>query len=184
VFGSAAPRPVLGAVDQAGADGIRQHVLDRRLEVIFVMDHPRGEALGQEGASPPVTGVVFARVMAVEPVEGAGELARRSLDDDVVVRSHDAVGMKRQAGPSHSSSEVDHEEQPIAVVAEEHRLPDRLSRDVEEAGRQVAAADSSHGFDATREPAPATPVVPLPSPIRHGFASRDECQTLVAARTA
>jgi hypothetical protein len=61
------------------------------------MDDPGGEALGQEGAFPPVASVVLARVVAVEPVEGAGELVRRSLDDRVVVRPHDAVGMEREA---------------------------------------------------------------------------------------
>jgi len=144
VFGSTAPGPVLGTVDEAGADGIRQHVLDRRLEVILVLDHPGGEALGQERASPPVSRVVLAGVMAVEPVEGAGELTGRSLDDNVVVRSHDAAGMKREAGAPHGSSEVEHEQEPIAVVTEEHRLRDRVGGDVKEPGRQVGAANSSH----------------------------------------
>jgi hypothetical protein len=108
------------------------------------MDHPGGETLGQEGASSTVASVVLACVVAVEPVEGAGEHLRRSFDDRVIVGSHDAIGMQRQACSSHGSSEVDHEEQPVAVVAEKHRFGDRESGDVKETGGQVGAADSSH----------------------------------------
>jgi hypothetical protein len=146
VFGSTAPGPVLGSIDEASAHRVVEDVGDRRLEVILVLDHPGGEALPQQRASPFVTRVVLTRVVAVEPVERAGEHRGRSLDDDVVVRSHDAIGVEREARPSDCPSEVEHEEDPIAVVTEEHRLWDRESRDVEEAGRQVGTADSSHLF--------------------------------------
>lgn len=119
------------------------------------MDHP-GVALPEQGAPALVASVVLARVVAVEPMERAGELVRGSLDDGVVVRAHDAIGMQRETCPSHGSPQVDHEEQAVAVVAEEHRLGDRVRRDVEEAGRQVGAADTSHPSDATREPPPET----------------------------
>jgi hypothetical protein len=67
--GSAAPRPILGALDEAGADGVVEDVLDRRLEMILVVDDPGGEALAEQGAPAFVARIVLARVMAVQPVE-------------------------------------------------------------------------------------------------------------------
>jgi hypothetical protein len=62
------------------------------------------------------------------------------------MRPHEAVGMEREARPSDCPSEVEHEEEPIAVVAEKHRLRDRVGGDVEEPRRQVGTADAGHGW--------------------------------------
>jgi hypothetical protein len=45
---SAAPGPVVGALDEARADRVVEDVLDRRLEVILVAHDPGGEALAEQ----------------------------------------------------------------------------------------------------------------------------------------
>jgi hypothetical protein len=45
--GSAAPGPVLGAFDEARADGVVEDVLDGLLQVILVVDDPGAEALAE-----------------------------------------------------------------------------------------------------------------------------------------
>jgi hypothetical protein len=74
VFGlacDATPRPVLPALDEPGANGVVQHVLDRGGEVLLVPDHASPEAFGEEGAEASVPRIVLARVVAVEPLHRA-----------------------------------------------------------------------------------------------------------------
>jgi hypothetical protein len=50
VFGSegpAAPRPILGALDEARANRVVEDVFDGRLQVIVVADHPGREPLAE-----------------------------------------------------------------------------------------------------------------------------------------
>jgi hypothetical protein len=63
-----APRPVLRAPDEAGADGIVEDVFEGGGVVVFVVDDPRGEALREEGALAAEAGVVFPGVVALEPL--------------------------------------------------------------------------------------------------------------------
>jgi hypothetical protein len=142
--GSPAPGPVLGALDKGGADWVVEDVVDCRLEMILVVDDPGGEALAEQGTSAFVACVVLAGEVAVQPVERRGEHLVRALDGRVVVRPHQAVGMEGQAGAPDRPSEVEQEEEIVAVVVKQHRLLDRVGRDVEVAGRQVRAANTSH----------------------------------------
>jgi hypothetical protein len=142
--GSAAPGPVLGALDEARADGVVEDVLNRGLEVILVVDDPGGEALAEEGAAALVPGVVLACVVAVQPVERRGQHLVRALDQHVVVRPNQAVGMEREAGAPDRPAQVEHEQEVVAVVVEQHRLLDRVGGHVEEPGREIGAAQASH----------------------------------------
>jgi hypothetical protein len=63
-----APGPVLRAPDEAGADGIVEDVFEGGGVVVFVVDHPRREALREEGALAAEAGVVFPGVVALEPL--------------------------------------------------------------------------------------------------------------------
>jgi hypothetical protein len=96
VFGwvsDAAPRPILAALDEPGADGVVEHVVDRLREMFFVADHPRPEAFGEEGAEASVAGIVLAGVVPVEPLHRLRELFRLGFDDDVVVGRHQAPSL-------------------------------------------------------------------------------------------
>jgi hypothetical protein len=72
---------------EAGADRVHADVLDRRLVVILVVDHPGGEAPGEEGAVAAQAGVVLPCEVALEPLDGRREPLHRSVDDRVIVRS-------------------------------------------------------------------------------------------------
>jgi hypothetical protein len=88
-----APGPILGAVDEAGPNGIGQDVRDRVREVLLRVDHPGAEALTEECPLAFVASVVLARVVALEPLNGSRELLGRAFQDRVVVRVHEAVGV-------------------------------------------------------------------------------------------
>jgi hypothetical protein len=135
LVGAAAPGPVLPALDEAGADGVVEDVVDRSLEMILVADDPGREALAEQGSSALVAGVVLAREVAVQPVERCREHLVRPLDGHVIVRPHQAVGVEDEARAPNRPSEVEHEQEVVAVVVEQHRLLDRVGRDVEVAGR-------------------------------------------------
>ena len=52
-----APGPVLAPIDQAGADGVVEDVLERVLVVLLVVDDPGGEPLAEERPPVPPGGV-------------------------------------------------------------------------------------------------------------------------------
>jgi hypothetical protein len=114
----------LPAFDEPGADGVVEDVGDRRLEVIVVLDDPRGEALTEQRPPSLVAGVVLPGVVAVQPVERRREHLVRPLDGGVVVRAHQAVGVQRQARAPYRPSKVELEEEVVPVVTEEERLLD------------------------------------------------------------
>ncbi len=88
-----APRPVLPTLHQPGADWVVENVVGRRGEMVLVADDPRGKPLGEEVTTAAVARVVLSRVDAVQPAKCLGEVSRGALDDQVVVRSHQAVRM-------------------------------------------------------------------------------------------
>jgi hypothetical protein len=141
----AAPPPVLGSWDEPGAHRVRQHVLDRVVEMVLIVDHPGREALREERAAAAPAGVRLAGIVAVEPVEGAGKRFRRPGDDRVVVRPQRAVGVERQPRAAHGSPQVADEEVALGPVQEQHRLGDRVRGDVEEAAGKLGASYSGHG---------------------------------------
>ena len=167
---SATPRPVFRTVDESRSDGVPEHVVDRVSQVVLVVDDPGGEPLAEEGASPVVARVVLARVVAVQPVERAGEHLVRPFDDGVVVRPHQAIGVEGEARAPDRPAEVEHEEEVVAVVAEEHRLLDRVRGDVEVARRQVGAVDASHSATVR---APTTATGPRRAFVAHSTRPRE-----------
>jgi hypothetical protein len=139
-----APRPVLGSSDEAGGYRVREHILDRVVEVALVVDHPRGEALGKERATAAAARVGLARVMTIEPVERARERLCGPGDDRVVMRSQRAVGMKCQPCAAHRSSQMADEEVTLGSVQEQLRLGDRVGGDVEVAAWELGTPNPRH----------------------------------------
>jgi len=138
------PRPRVRAVDEAGPDGIIRNVGERRFVVVFVVDHPRREALGEEGATAAVAGVVLARVVALEPLCGLGEILDAAVDDRVVVRSHQAVRVELEVPAARALLQQGHERASVLVVPEEHRVVDGAGRDMEVPVRELRAKHSRH----------------------------------------
>ena len=88
------PWPVVGMVDEAGTDRVGEDVPEGRVVVVLVVDHPGGEAFGEERAPAAVACVVLAGVVALPPLDGGRQARDRALDDCVVVGSHQAVGVE------------------------------------------------------------------------------------------
>jgi len=140
-----APRPVGRVVDEPGADGVRKHVIDRRGEVVLVSDHPRREAFLEQVPAPFMAGVVLPRVDAVEPTKRRRELVRRALDDQVVMRPHQAVGVNAKAEGPRNSAQEGEKEASVNVVPEERQLGNRAGGDVEQAVRKMETWNAGHG---------------------------------------
>jgi hypothetical protein len=75
-------------VDEARADRVREHVLDRALVVVVVPNHPRGEAGSEHVAVAIVATIEALGVRAVQILHSRREALRRRLEYEVVMRSH------------------------------------------------------------------------------------------------
>jgi hypothetical protein len=198
---AAAPGPVLPALHQAGPHRIVEHVFDRRGELPLVPDDARPEALGEKRPEAPMARVVLACVVAVEPLQRARDLLRWPFDHEVVVRRHQAPGLEPEPEAPHGGSEVDQEQAPVDVVAEERRGEDAAGPDVEIPVRKTRPKNTPHPSILTNRGGKTTTRAtsfPLPTRLREprpvsdtrrgssrqGCASRGECQTLVMAPAA
>jgi hypothetical protein len=148
--GRPAPRPLRSAADEARADGIRPDVLEGRVVVLLVPDHPRGEAFGEQGSTASVARVVLAGVRAVGDVHGAGQVLRAPFDDRVVVRPHQAVGVDRQRRASCGGRQQGEEEQPVFIRPEEDGLVDGPGGDMEEPVRKRGTKTPGHASTVGR----------------------------------
>ena len=140
-----APGPVFAASDDAGAYRVVEDVLERVLVVLLVVDDPGREPLAEQRALAAEAGVVLAGVVALDPLDGAGEVFDPGVDDRVVVRPHQAVGVEPDAPTPGSLQEERGEGSVVVRVAEQPGLVNGVGRQVEVAVRQPSAKDSSHG---------------------------------------
>jgi hypothetical protein len=157
----AAPHPVGGRLAEAGTDGILLDVLARVLESLVVVDHERDEPLAEEVPVPEVPVVEAARVSAVQQPHPVGEVLTGRLDDEVIVRPHQAVRMQAPAVPARRLEEKVDEVLPVDVVQVEQLPEDSACHHVVDAiGEEVArravhhddradAAAASPGLDAS-----------------------------------
>lgn len=96
----------------------------------FVSKDDRREPIGEE-ASPPVVAIVEpAGVEAVEPVHAAREVLELCLNDEVVMGSHQAVGVARPCETGGAPSQESNEVRPIFVVDEQRMAPGRAGGDM------------------------------------------------------
>jgi hypothetical protein len=146
----AAPRPVLAAVDQARADGVVEDVLDRVLVVVLVVDDPRGEALAEECALALEAGVVLSGVVALVPLDRGREVFDPPVDDRVVVRAHQAVGVKSEVPALGGLCQQRDEGSIVVPVAEQPGLVHGVRRQVEIAVRQLSAQEAGHASTLRR----------------------------------
>lgn len=129
------PGPVLSAFDEPGAHRVVEDVLEGVFVVLLVVDHPGGEALTEERASAAVPSVVLAGVVALEPLDGWGEVFDPGVDERVVVRPHQAVGVEPEAPASDASRQQRDERSVVVPVAEQPGFVDGIRRQVEVAVR-------------------------------------------------
>jgi len=103
--------------------------------VLFVVDHPGPEALLEEVALPAVPAVEPLRVQAVQAVHHRRQLLARSLDDEVVVRAHQAPREQADAEQPGGLLEKAEERLPVDVVCEDEDAAGSSRARVEEAVR-------------------------------------------------
>jgi hypothetical protein len=147
VFASAAPGPLFRALDESRADGVVEHVGDRVVVVLLVVDHPGGEARTKERALAPEAGVVLAGVMALEPLDGRRESLDRPVDDGVVVGRHQAVGVEAEHPAPEALLQEGQEGTEVFCVTKERRRINSVAGEVEEPVGEPAAKDPRHAIE-------------------------------------
>jgi hypothetical protein len=113
------PRPVVDRGAEARADGVLDDVAARSAQVALSLDHPRGEAVGEEVPEPLVALVERLRVAALQALEPARELRAGAVDDEVVVRRHETQGVNRPPVALGARAHVREEGAPIVVVSKD-----------------------------------------------------------------
>jgi hypothetical protein len=140
----AAPGPLLRPGAEAGAHRVVEDVIDGRAEVLVAVDDPRGVAVAEEVTAAFVAPVEGEGVSPVEDVHPPCHLLDRRLEDEVVVRRHQAVRIQLPVEVLDAVPEELQEARAIEPVPEDRALVDAERRDVEDAVRQRGAKDSRH----------------------------------------
>ena len=161
MFGSGAPGPLFRALDESRADGVVENVGDRVLVVLLVMDHPRGEARTKECSFPTEAGVVLARVVTLEPLDGRRESLHGAVDDGVVVGRHQAVGVDAEHPTSEALLQEGQEGAEVLCVAEERRRMNCVAGEVEVPVGQLGATDPRHAIEGMQSAGQKDPTATL-----------------------
>jgi hypothetical protein len=146
----AAPAPFFGRFAEPGADRILEDVGDRCVEVILVVDDPGRVAVAEQMSLALVPSVEALRVDAVEAVDAAGHQLNGRLEQQVVVRAHEAVSDAAPAEAADALPEQLEELQPVLVVNEDERVLDSVRRDVKEAVGEVGSKPACHAPTVAR----------------------------------
>jgi hypothetical protein len=147
------PRPLSDRVGETRADRVLEDVAARGEQVALPVDRSGGEAVGEQVAEAPVALVEGLRVAALEALDAAGELRLGAVEDEVVVRRHQAERVHRPVEALGAGSDVGEEEAPVVVVAEDRAAVDAARHHVEVPVRQRGSRHPRH-----------RPIKPRPSP--------------------
>jgi hypothetical protein len=142
--GDATPGPFVRIVAEAGGRGVGEDVRDRALEVRFVLEHACVEAGAEEVAVAAVAAVEALRVDAVQPLDAVGQVGAGGIDDEVVVRAHEAEGVAAPAVALDRLGQELEEQDAVVVVAEQELREHRMGGDVEVPVGQQGAEHARH----------------------------------------
>jgi hypothetical protein len=138
--------------DDAGLDRVLEYVLQRRVELLLALDRLRVETLAEDVVAAPVDGVEGARVLAVEIPHALGEVRLGRLDDQVVVRAHQAPRVEAPPVAADDAAQLVQEDAAVVVVEEAEPLVVAARRDVvPRAGGEIAASSRHASTVARRE---------------------------------
>jgi L-glutamine---4-(methylsulfanyl)-2-oxobutanoate aminotransferase len=140
----AAPVPLGGLGAEARFDGVQGEVPEQREHVLLGLDHDVVVPLAKEVAGAAVAEIERSRVVAVEAAHSRLQRLGRNLEDQVVVRGHEA---ERAADPVHPNDRPDElraEHRPVVVVAKDGRRPGAPGVDVVDPGRHCTSWDACH----------------------------------------
>jgi hypothetical protein len=101
--------------------------------MVVVADHPAGESRSEDVAVPAVAAVEALGIDAVQVLHPGRHLLRRRLDDQVVVRVHQAEGMAFPPVPADDEGQQRQEEQAVGLVDEDRSPEDAARRHVQDA---------------------------------------------------
>ncbi|HST24752.1 MAG TPA: hypothetical protein VLJ76_02060 [Gaiellaceae bacterium] len=111
----------------------------------LVVDHPRGEAFLVKVSLAAVPAVESLGVETVEPVHARRKPVAWRLDEQVVMRPHQAPGVNAPAEHFGDLTELASKGFPVEIVKEDVHAADAARRDVEEAVLgQVGARSARH----------------------------------------
>jgi hypothetical protein len=131
-------------VDESVVDRVLDDVLDRVGVLLLGLDHDGVEPAPEDVVAPPVAFVEGAGIGAVEIAHAVREVGLRSLDDQVVVVSHQAADVDAPAvAPPDATQDVE-EDDAIPVVHDDRRLVVPARRDVVVRACGEVAAWTSH----------------------------------------
>jgi hypothetical protein len=143
------PAPVLGDTGQLRLDGVLENVFERRGELFVAFDELRREAFAENVVAAPATLVEAARIAAVEVAHSVGEVGLECLDNQVVVRAEEAVGMDPPGIPADDTVEELEEETAVLVVPEDESATVPPCCDVVIRAWLLVAQRSGHRCDAS-----------------------------------
>jgi hypothetical protein len=138
------PRPLVDRIAEPGADGVLDDVAAGGVQVALVLDRPRREAVCEEVPEAPVALVERLRVAALEPLNAPRELGLGAVQDDVVVRRHEAERVQRPAVSLGARPHVGQERAPVVVVPENRAAVHAATGDVEVAVRKRGSENARH----------------------------------------
>ena len=145
---------VVSSPARAGLSSTYRQVASR---CCVVADHPCREAALEEMAAPAVAAVEALGIGRVETVHGVREYVHRCLEDEVVVRVHEAPRVACSSRLPSGRLEEREEVEPIEVVDEERLALHAARGDVVDAfARKVLACDPRQCLRGVRRPAAAT----------------------------
>jgi hypothetical protein len=113
-------------------------------EVALVVDHSRREAAGEEMPEAAMSFVERLRVAAVQTLEPPRELRLRRVQDDVVVRRHQAESVHRPPEPLRARAKEREEVPAVGVVDEDVAPSDAARHHVEVAVGKARAENAGH----------------------------------------
>jgi hypothetical protein len=131
-------------VAEPGGHGVGEDVGDGCLEVLVGVEHAGAEAGAEEVAVAGVAAVEALRVRAVQPLHAVGEVGSRRVDDEVVVRVHEAEGVTAPAVALDRLGQQLEEEDAVGLVLEQTLREDGMCGDVEEPVGQQSPEHARH----------------------------------------
>jgi hypothetical protein len=152
------PGPLSDGVGETGAHGVLDHVAAGGEQVALPIDRSRGEAVGEQVPEAAVALVERLRVAALETLDAARQLRLSAVEDEVVVRRHQAERVHRPAEALGAGADVREEEAPVVVVAEDRAAVHAARHHVEV---PVRKRGSRHPRHAAHQSAPVARSQPL-----------------------
>jgi hypothetical protein len=138
------PGPLPRLCGDPGPDRILDDVGARFDEVALVLDDPALEAAGEQRAETDVLVVEPLRVASVQALQPAGQVRLGRVQDQVVVRRHEAQRMHRPPVTVRAELDEPQKRAPVVVVPEDRAAVDATREDVEVPIRQRCAKHARH----------------------------------------